>query len=175
LIPTEAISQAVALEESAAADVLRGRRVVEPAVAAYAMRVASALDYAELERTVTLLGSHLGERAQVMRADAMFHRALVRACHNRTLEAAMHSIARGLAPIRDAYSGGIDTDRETLDIHVSQLEAMQEGDPAALAAIMDRHLRMLEDAFSIAVGKSWDELFGHAASDWYEEAQILTT
>jgi GntR family transcriptional repressor for pyruvate dehydrogenase complex len=175
LIPTEAISQAVALEESAAIDVLKGRRVLEPAVAAYAMRVASASDYAELERTVTLLGTHVGERAQVMRADAMFHRALVRACHNRTLEAAMHSIARGLAPIRDAYSGGIDTDRESLSIHTSQLETMQEGDPEALAAILDRHLRMLEEAFSVAIGRSWDELFGQSVSGRYELAQISTT
>jgi GntR family transcriptional repressor for pyruvate dehydrogenase complex len=175
LIPTEAISQAVALEESAAIDVLRGRRVLEPAVAAYAMRVATASDYAELERTVELLRTNLGERAQVMRADAMFHRALARACHNRTLQAAMHSIAKGLAPIRDAYSGGVDTDSETLQIHSSQLEAMREGDSTLLVAIMESHLRMLEDAFSNAIGRTWKELFSDAAGEPHEGARVALT
>jgi GntR family transcriptional repressor for pyruvate dehydrogenase complex len=159
LIPTEAISEAVALEETAAIDVLRARRVIEPAVATFAMHVASADDYAELERTVALLASHLGERAPVMRADAMFHRALVRASQNRTLQTVMHSVAKGLAPIRDAYSGGIERDRETLEIHSSQVQAMREGDAAALDRIMDRHLRQLEELFAAAIGRSWDELF----------------
>jgi GntR family transcriptional repressor for pyruvate dehydrogenase complex len=167
LIPTEAISQAVAFEESAAIDVLRARRVLEPTVARYAMHTASDDDYGELERTLELLRSHLGERAQVMRADAMFHRALVRACHNRTLQGAMHSVAKGLAPIRDAYSGGLDTDRETLEIHAGQIEAMRARDGLLLAEVMERHLRALEEPFSAAIGRTWDELFGAALGEPY--------
>jgi GntR family transcriptional repressor for pyruvate dehydrogenase complex len=164
LIPTEAVSEAVALEEDAAIDVLRARRVLEPAVATYTMHVAAEDDWAELERTVELLASHLGERAPVMRADAMFHRALVRASQNRTLQTAMHAIAKGLAPIRDAYSGGIERDRETLEIHASQLEAMRERDEAALAVTMDRHLRQLEELFAAAIGRSWDDVFATGAT-----------
>jgi GntR family transcriptional regulator, transcriptional repressor for pyruvate dehydrogenase complex len=159
LIPTEAISHAVALEEDAAIDTLRARRVVEPAVVLYAARVATAQDYAELERTTELLRNHLGDRPLVMRADAMFHRALVRACHNQTLQDAMAAVAQGLAPIRDAYGGGTQTDRRTLDVHVRQIEAMRSRDEGALLAVLDEHLRLLEVPFAKAIGRRHNEVF----------------
>jgi GntR family transcriptional repressor for pyruvate dehydrogenase complex len=160
LIPTEAISHAVALEEDAAIDALRARRVIEPAVVLHAARVATDDDYLELERTIELLRDHLGERALVMRADAMFHRAVVRACHNRTLQESMHVLARGLAPIRDAYASGLKNDRKTLAVHTRQIEAMRARDEQAPLNILDEHLRLLEEPFARAIGGSWRELFG---------------
>lgn len=159
LIPTEAISEAVAVEEDAAIDVLRARRVLEPTVTRYAMEVGSEDDFMEIERTIDLVRTHLGERAQVFRADAMFHRAVVRACGNETLQAAMRVVARGLAPMRDAYAGGIERDRETVEIHSTQLAAMRARDEGALTLVMDRHLRIIEDVFATASGRSWEELF----------------
>ena len=97
LVPAVAIFSAVKVE-GAAIDVLHARRVLERAVAHEAMRTATAADMSELQRTVDLLERHLGERSSVMRADAMFHRALVRACRNETIQAAMRGVARGLAP-----------------------------------------------------------------------------
>ena len=125
LVPAVAIFTAVKLEEKAAIDVLRARRVLERAVVHEATRTATAADLAELERTVDLLERHLGERPSVMRADAMFHRALVRGCRNETIQTAMRGVARGLAPIRDAYSGGLACDKQTLDVHRRQLAAMR--------------------------------------------------
>jgi DNA-binding FadR family transcriptional regulator len=95
-----------------------------------------------------------------MRADAMFHRALVRACHNRTLQEALQVVARGLAPIRDAYGGGVDADRQTLAVHTRQVEAMRARDERVLLDVVDEHLRMLEKPFAKAIGRSWRELFG---------------
>lgn len=106
-----------------------------------------------------LMRRHLGERPLVMRADAMFHRALVRACHNRTLELAMREVAKTLAPIRDAYSGGLDRDQRTLAVHKRQLEAMRSGDLARLDEVLDEHFRMLEQGFAEAIGRSRAELF----------------
>ena len=160
LIPTVAVSSAVALEESAAAEALRARRVLEAAVTKEAALRANADDHAQLGRAIDLLRGHLGERPLVMRADALFHRALVRACHNRQLESAMRGIAKSLAPIRDAYSGGIARDRQTLDVHERQLEAMRRRDLPTLDAVLDEHFRMLEETFAEAIGATWDELFG---------------
>ncbi len=160
LIPTMAISSAVALEESAAVEALRARRVLETAVAHEAALRADEEDYAQLERATELVRRHVGERPLVMRADALFHRALVRACHNRQLETAMRPIAKALAPIRDAYSGGLARDRQTLSVHARQLDAMRARDDAALDAVLDEHFRMLEDSFAEAIGRSWEELFG---------------
>jgi DNA-binding FadR family transcriptional regulator len=160
LVPAVAIFTAVKLEEEAAIDVLRARRVLERAVAQEAMRVATPADLVELERTVDLLERHLGERPSVMRADAMFHRALVRACRNETIQAAMRGVARGLAPIRDAYSGGVAYDRQTLDVHRRQLAAMRSRDETELDVVLDEHFRMLETQFAKGIGRRWGELFG---------------
>src|SRR5262245_14426040 len=141
LVPAVAIFSAVKLEEDSAVDVLRARRVLERAVVLEAMQTATAADISELQRTIDLLARHLGERSSVMRSDAMFHRALVRACRNETIQAAMRGVARGLAPIRDAYSGGVPYDRETLDVHRRQLRAMERRDAVALEAVLDDHFR----------------------------------
>ncbi len=159
VISTVAVSTAVRLEESAAIDTLHARRVLERAVALEAAAVATPHDYEELERTIALLEGHLGERPSVMRIDAMFHRALVRACHNATIEGAMRGVARGLAPIRDAYPGGVERDAETLDVHRDQLAAMRSGDAAALEDVLDRHFRMLESSFAEGIGRAVDDLF----------------
>ena len=158
LVPAVAISSRVALEESAAIDTLRARRILERAVVLEAVETASAADYGELEHTVELLEGHLGDRGSVMRADAMFHRALVRACHNATVQAAMRGVARGLAPLRDAYTGGLSSDEATLDVHRRQLEAMRRRDLAELDRVLDEHFRMLEDAFAAAIGRDAEEL-----------------
>jgi len=163
LVPSVAIFTAVKLEEAAAIDVLRARRVLERAVAQEAMRVATAPDLVELERTVELLERHLGERPSVMRADAMFHRALVRSCRNETIQAAMRGVGRGLAPIRDAYSGGVPYDRQTLDVHRRQIAAMRGRDKDALDEVLDDHFRMLEAQFAKAIGRRWVDLFGSRA------------
>ena len=163
LVPSVAIFTAVKLEEAAAIDVLRARRVLERAVAQEAMRVATAADLVELERTVELLERHLGERPSVMRADAMFHRALVRSCRNETIQAAMRGVGRGLAPIRDAYSGGVPYDRQTLDVHRRQIAAMRSRDEDALDKVLDDHFRMLEAQFAKAIGRRWVDLFGSRA------------
>ena len=163
LVPAVAIFTAVRLEEEAAIDVLRARRVLERAVAQEAMRIATPADLAELERTVDLLERHLGERPSVMRADAMFHRALVRSCRNETIQAAMRGVGRGLAPIRDAYRGGVAYDRETLDVHRRQLAAMRQHDEQALDDVLDEHFRMLETQFAKGIGRRWSELFGARA------------
>jgi DNA-binding FadR family transcriptional regulator len=134
--------------------------VLERAVAHEASRRATATDFAAIERTIELLERHLGERPSVMRADAMFHRALVRSCRNETIRAAMQGVARGLSPIRDSYSGGVATDRQTLDVHRRQLEAMRRRDEDALEAILDEHFRMLETQFAKGIGRRWSDLFG---------------
>jgi GntR family transcriptional repressor for pyruvate dehydrogenase complex len=159
LVPAVAISSAVALEEGAAVEVLRARRVLERTVTLEAMRAATETDYAELERTVDLLERHLGDRPSVFRLDAMFHRALWRACHNTLVQASMTGVARGLAPIRDAYPGGVERDLQTLDVHRRQLDAMRRRDLEALDAVLDEHFRMLEDAFADGIGRDRAALF----------------
>ena len=68
-----------------------------------------------------------------------------------------------LAAIRDTYQGGQENDRETLEIHERQVEAMRRRDMPALAAVLDEHFRMLEEDYAAALNRSWDDLFGEVA------------
>ena len=70
----------------------------------------------------------------------------------------MRGVARGLAPLRDAYTGGLSSDEATLDVHRRQLEAMRRRDLAELDRVLDEHFRMLEDAFAAAIGRDAEEL-----------------
>jgi len=159
LIPDELIRQSVAVEEDKVAEILLARRVVESGVTNLAARNASLADFVEVERTIDLFEAHAGNRPMVMRADAAFHRAVIRAAHNAPLERLMRQISRDIAPIRDTYRGGAEVDAGTVDVHRRQLAAMRSGDERALGPILDEHFRMLEEAFAESVGRPYDELF----------------
>jgi GntR family transcriptional regulator, transcriptional repressor for pyruvate dehydrogenase complex len=163
VIPVDAISHNVAVEAEDAVDVLRGRRVLEGAVTVLAAGAATEEDYAGIERTNDLLRRNIGDRPRVMGANAMFHRAVIRASHNRTLQGAMRNFETELAPIRDSYQGGRENDEETLAIHERQVEAMRRGDLQELAAVLDEHFRMLEVEFADALHRKWESLFGEVA------------
>jgi GntR family transcriptional regulator, transcriptional repressor for pyruvate dehydrogenase complex len=162
VVPVDAISQNVAVEAEEAVDVLRGRRVLEGAVTVMAARAATEEDYAGIERTNDLLRRNIGDRPRVMGANAMFHRAVIRASHNKTLQSAMRNLEADLAPIRDSYQGGRENDEETLAVHERQVEAMRRGNLKELAAVLDEHFRMLEVEFARALNRKWESLFGEA-------------
>jgi GntR family transcriptional regulator, transcriptional repressor for pyruvate dehydrogenase complex len=163
VVPVDAKTHNVAVEAEDAVDVLRGRRVLEGVVTVMAARGATDEDYAGIERTNELLRRSVGDRPRVMGANAMFHRAVARASHNKTLQSAMRNLEAGLAPIRDTYQGGRENDEEALVVHERQAEAMRRQDLRALAAVLDEHFRMLEEEFARALHRKWKSLFGEEA------------
>jgi GntR family transcriptional repressor for pyruvate dehydrogenase complex len=166
LIPLELIGNFVEIEENSVIDLLMGRRVLETAITHVAAEVASSSDYADLVRTIQLLRRSLGDRAMALRADVMFHRVVARSCGNRTLHRAMATLLRQLAPIQDAYRVGDEFDRRILDIHSRQLSAMRRTDGYELDRVLDEHFRILEEAFAVARGSSWTEMFGRQSPHW---------
>lgn len=166
LVPVEAISAAVAMEEETAIETLRARRLIEGCVARYATVAGSDDDFEQLEWSIELLERHLDDRISVMEADAAFHRALVRAAKSKPLREAMRPISRGLVAIRDAYGGGRGENQQTLDVHRRQVDAMRAKDLTALDAVLDEHLRMLEDAYAEALGRRPEELFAAVRNVW---------
>ncbi len=159
LVPVEAISAAVAVEEELAIETLRARRLVESAITRYVALTATESDVARLEWANELLERHLDDRASVMEADAAFHRALVRAARCRPLQEAMRPISRHLHAIRDAYGGRREDNLKTLRVHRRQTNAIRDRDLDELDRVLDVHLRMLEDAFAAAIGRSSSTLF----------------
>jgi GntR family transcriptional repressor for pyruvate dehydrogenase complex len=159
LVPMEAISAAVAVEEELAIETLCARRLVESSIARYVALTASESDLARLDWANELLERSLDDRAAVMQADATFHRALVRSASNRPLQEAMRPISRHLHAIRDAYGGGKEDNLKTLRVHRQQTKAIRKRDLDALDRVLDVHLRMLEDLFAAAIGRSSQRLF----------------
>jgi len=159
LIPDDLIQSSIVSEERAMLDVLIGRRVLETAVCELASQVATAEDYTELDRALKLHRTHLGDRLLTFRADAMYHRLVIRASHNATLQGAMRAVTRDMAIVRSTYISGLESNAYSLEIHERQLEAMKQKDLEALRRLLDAHFRIVEEAFASVVGRTWDELF----------------
>lgn len=158
-VPIETISNVARVREEQVVDILNARRVLEGQVARLAVLHAPPEALDEIDWTVHLLERAIGDRTRVMEADAMFHRAVSRACGNVTLQRAVRSLGTLLAPIRDAYVGTPDEDRDTLAVHREQARAMRQRDLAGLGRVLDRHFAMLERDFAEAVGRRWEDLF----------------
>lgn len=159
LIPAYPISTHVPDEEGLV-DAVTARRVIEGAVTERATISATADDLEAIARTVELMSEHLGLPELVNRADAMFHRAVVRATRSRSLERAMREVERLLAPIRAAYPPAAEEHRRTLDVHTRQFEAMVARDVGATRRVCDEHFRILEETIARRRGETWAELFG---------------
>ncbi|MGH2752535.1 MAG: FadR/GntR family transcriptional regulator [Actinomycetota bacterium] len=168
LVPTAEISREIALEEEAIIETLHARRILEGAITFAAMQFASEEDFDEIEHTISLTQEHLGDRDAVMKTDAMFHRAVLRACRNQLLSDSMRGLSKRMAPIRDSYRGGLDSDRLTLDIHSRQLDAMRSGEAVTLTLVLHDHFIMLEEEIAEGLGQAWDDLFGHLAQPLHD-------
>jgi GntR family transcriptional regulator, transcriptional repressor for pyruvate dehydrogenase complex len=163
IVLVDAITNHVAVETEETLDVLRARRVLEGAATVMAALSATEEDFEAIERTNELLKRNVGDRRRIMGANAMFHRAVIRASHNRPLQGAMRNLESGLAPVRDTYQGGRENDEEALAIHERQVDAMRRRDLKALAAILDEHFRILEEEVAGTLHRSWKDLFGEVS------------
>jgi DNA-binding FadR family transcriptional regulator len=159
IVPASLIGDLVIPDDDEVVEVLRARRAIEEAAVALAVDAADERDFADIEYTTTLMEPLLGQGSAMADADAAFHRAVIRASHNRPLERAMRAIDRDLAPVRVAYPAGAAKHAAILDIHRRQLDAMRRGDREELFVVLDEHLRMLEDVFATATGHGWSDLF----------------
>jgi GntR family transcriptional regulator, transcriptional repressor for pyruvate dehydrogenase complex len=160
-LPLDEISRSLAIEEDAAVRVLRARRAMELAVNAEAVYSATAEDYAAIERTIDLLRVPELDSERILRADAMFHRAVARATHNDALFEAHGLVHRRQSAIRHEQLGSEAVRVEQL--HAQHLEALLTRDPAAVERAVDAHLHFLEDMVAESVNRPWEELFSPGA------------
>lgn len=160
LLPYDAVVGNIALETNAVVEILRGRRIIETAVAHAASREATPEDYAQLERIVGLSATHQADREAVLRADAMFHAAIARATHNRLLADSMRLVARQIAPLRDMMTGGQEEADLVVSIHTRQLRAMRAREIDQLDDVLDEHFRVIEERYAQSHGQAWADLFG---------------
>ena len=132
-----------------AVDVLRGRRSRE-LVTVMAAHAATDEDFAGIERTNEPLRRNIGDHPGDGRERHVPPRGDPRACHRRRCRARCETSRAKPAAIRDTYQGGQENDRETLEIHERQVEAMRRRDMTVLAAVLDEHFRTLEEDYAAA-------------------------
>jgi GntR family transcriptional repressor for pyruvate dehydrogenase complex len=159
LMPTPSLSSDE-LHEQDIVDVVTARRVLEGAIVEHATVTAREDDFVAIDRTVALLAESLESTERSARADAMFHRAVVRAARSRTLERSLAEVDRLLHPIRLAYPPDAREHLRTLDVHRRQLAAMRTRDLDAVRVVVDEHFRLLENMIARRRGVTWAQLFG---------------
>jgi DNA-binding FadR family transcriptional regulator len=128
--------------------VLEARRALEPAVAQLAARHGTETDFLELERIVEMQREELDNWPRITLLDNRFHAQLARATKNPVLIALTATLARQLEIARATRTAARVTTAEAVAANEETLSAVRSGDEQRIANVMDRHLRLLEDAWS---------------------------
>jgi DNA-binding FadR family transcriptional regulator len=130
--------------------VLEARRMFEPAVARLAARHATADDIASLRRIVALQRESSDDWPRVTQLDIRFHREIARIARNPVISTMMNTLSRQLEIARATrVSAPLSVDA-AINANAETVEAIAAGDERELDAVMDRHLRLLEDAWTAA-------------------------
>lgn len=133
--------------------VLEARRLVEPRVAQLAGLRATEDDHEEMRRIIELQRQAVDDPQQVRLLDPPFHLAIARATHNSTVVALMQGLLHRLELTRQVPVEPGEVER-TLAVHERTFEAVRRRDPKAIDIAMDEHLRIMEDTWRAASGRT---------------------
>jgi DNA-binding FadR family transcriptional regulator len=160
VVPREVLQRKSDLRVGEVGGVLEARRLLEPQVALLAARHAGAADLETMERTLDaqrrLAGAEefLAVEDRFLALDLQFHLAIAKATGNSTVVSLMRSLLRRLEIARDMALHHPPVVEWSLGIHERTLEAIRDGDPEAIEAVMDEHLSALE--------RTWERESGHS-------------
>jgi len=132
--------------------VLEARRALEPAIAALAARNGDDSDFAEMERIVELQRRAVDDWARVTQLDTRFHLQLARATKNPVLVAMMSTLSRQLEIARATRVDRSISSDAAIAVNEETLGAIRSRDQRVIDGAMDKHLRLLEDAWADAAG-----------------------
>ena len=130
--------------------VLEARRMFEPMVAKLAARRATADDIANLRRIVALQREAVDDWPRVTQLDIRFHKEIARIVRNPVIATMMNAVSRQLEIARATRVSGALSVEAAIAANDETVEAIAGGDEEHLDRVMDRHLRLLEDAWSAA-------------------------
>lgn len=131
---------------------LEARRVLEPALAQLA---AARADHAGLQRLAEATEQQRAapDRPHAVQAEGRFHRLMWRLAGNPPLERAMRDVYLELEAVLDMAMRTDEDTARSLTVHERTLAALQDGDPALVAAAMDEHLALMEDIYASVTGR----------------------
>ncbi len=127
--------------------VLEARRAIEPVVAKLAARHATIEDVAAMRRIVERQREALDDWARITQLDNRFHREMARATKNPVIVSLMASLARQLEIARATRMQPSIPAAKAVGVNEETIDAIESRDEARIDAVMDRHLRLLEQAW----------------------------
>ena len=133
--------------------VLEARRAFEPVVARLAAKHATADDLEAMQRIVLLQRDALDDWARITQLDHRFHRELARATKNPVIVSMMATLSRELEIARATRMDSSISPAEAVKVNEETVEAIRSRDERRVDAVVDRHLRLLEEAWE-ATGRS---------------------
>ena len=141
------------------AAVLEARRMLEPSVAWLAASRASAEDFERMQATIDahkqLLarGDVLSREDRFLQLDTQFHLAIARATGNPTIVGLMRTVLRELEIGRDLALRQPPIPEWVIDVHERTVAAIRSRRRKAVGAVMDEHLRAMEQAWEQETGR----------------------
>ena len=152
-IPVRLLREHAELRMSEVGAVLEARRLLEPRVAQLAAFRADEADLEALAATIEAQRHAIDDHVAYMQLDYRFHLNLARATRNPTIVAMMRDVLHRLQLARDMVLRAGNEQESAIDIHVRTLDAVRRGNPDEVDAVMDEHLRHLEEVWEQEVGR----------------------
>ena len=134
--------------------ILEARRMIEPRVAQLAGVYSREDDFERMRRTIELMRESSHEHDRFHQLDLRFHLNIARGTGNPTIIELSRQLLRELGAARHIALAGPHDPDWAVSVHESTLEAIMARDPVRIDAVMDEHLRYLENY--------WEEESGRA-------------
>lgn len=146
-IPITLLQLADGRSEASLRELLEARRAVEMEIARLAGQRADDTDIASMEDSITKLVDHMGGDGELrLHFDHFFHYAMGRAARSELLAYYQHQILQGVTVLLHDYFVTQEDLDVVVDLHRRTLDAIREGETAAIDRVMDEHLKYLERA-----------------------------
>ena len=142
-LPAGLVEERARVRIGEVAEVLEARRALEPQIAQLAAIDTRPADLTAMQRALDRQARAGEDRDRFLRCEIAFHLSLARAARNGVLEPLMKRILAKVESVMDMVLLGHDVER-TIDIHERTIEAIRDGDPQEIDAVMDEHLAMTE-------------------------------
>lgn len=146
-VPASVLAIARTRPNASVAELLEARRPVETTLAQLAGQRADEQDFAALDEAIAMLGPARGDPAEWSRANDLFHYRMAAAARSPRLARYSHELMEELAILLDDFAEEYVDFAQTVRVHRRTLAALRSRSPRRIAAVMDVHLRELEERF----------------------------
>lgn len=146
-VPVSVLNAAGGRPTATVPELLEARRPIETALARLAGRRGEETHFAAMAEAIELLEPARGNPAEWTRANDLFHYQMAAAAGSLRLARYAHEVMAELAILLDDFDEKYVDFEHTVWVHTETLAALRSRDEQRIDAVMDEHLRELEERF----------------------------